>query len=862
MRKGCVNKLLEYQVDSLSKKIKHYLITQMGKVAEEANDIEFYRAFSYAVREEIMMNWAACYKTYYKKGCKTLYYLSLEYLPGRLLQNNLINIHGMDLIKGVLHSFGRHIKVLLQCEPEPALGNGGLGRLASCFMDSLATHRYPSIGYGLRYQYGMFKQVLCDGGQQEIPDSWLLNENPWEFRRDFIKTSVKFGGRLQVTPQGSLTPSYHVLGAEEVRTIPYDIPVIGYSEKDDFHVGTVRLWTSRESPNNFKLRKFNEGDLTDAAENMTLTDVLYPNDHHEIGKRIRLKQEFLLVSASLQDIFRRYFKNNLNLENFSDHVVIQINDTHPALAIAEMMRLLLEIYHIEWGQAWDITRSVFNYTNHTILHEALEQWDKALLADLLPRQFAIIEKLNFDFLSKIRKQFPEDEDKIRRMSIIQDGKVRMAHLSILGSSKVNGVARLHTEILKESLFRDFYDVYPEKFLAITNGVTPRRWLLSCNRPLADLISDKIGRKWVTHFEEIKKLREFADDTSFLKRLLEIKAQNKKFLLSQLSEIAPSRDKGGLSHDNHCEFDPHSLFDMQVKRIHEYKRQLLMALHAIILYHELKQNPNSRTVSRTLIFAGKAAAGYRLAKNIIRLIHCIGKKVNHDKTIKNKLKILYVENYNVSKAELIIPAADLSEQISTAGMEASGTGNMKLAINGALTIGTRDGANIEMEEEVGQDYWPFAFGASVEEIAQLKKENHYSPQEICAHNPQIAQALNSLIDGEFTENDEEKTACFEIYQSLTQEFQGHHPDRYFVLKDLLPYYETQKKVEQLYSKPMEWAKVVVQNIAGMGKFSSDRAVGDYVNLIWKLDTCPLDPAILEQIRDQYKEHDKCRIFPEK
>lgn len=836
----------------MTRKIKHYLITQMGKFASEASDIEFYRAFSFAVREEIMINWSAAYKTYYKKGCKTLYYLSMEYLPGRLFQNNLINIHGLDLIKGVLHNFDRHLKTLLRCEPEPALGNGGLGRLAACFMDSLATQKRPVIGYGLRYQYGMFEQVIKEGKQFEIPDSWLLNENPWEFRRDFIKTSVNFGGKLQPLSSNGTYPQFSVEGSENVRAIPYDYPVIGYSEKDDFHVGTLRLWTSRESPNNFKLRRFNEGDLTEAAENMTLTDVLYPNEHHEIGKRIRLKQEFLLVSASLQDIFRRFFKTNNDLSTLPDRIAIQINDTHPALGIAEMMRLLLEEYEIEWEKAWDLTRSVFNYTNHTILQEALEEWDRSLLHDLLPKQMMIIEKINYDFLTQARAQFPGEEERIRRLSIIEGERVKMANLSIVGSSKVNGVAKLHTEILKKDLFKDFYEMWPEKFLAITNGVTQRRWLLSCNLPLANLISKTIGSKWITDFTQIGKIKSYANDQAFLTELIAIKKQNKEFLLSQLGETGLEIVPEGLS--------PDAIFDMQIKRVHEYKRQLMMVLHAIMLYHEIKSGKGEKRVPRILFFSGKAASGYKMAKSIIRLIHLVAKKINHDEKIGEKLKILFIPNYNVSKAELLIPAADLSEQISTAGMEASGTGNMKFAINGALTIGTRDGANIEMEEEIGPENWPFSFGSSIEEIERLKKDQTYSPTEVCSHNPFIAQALNSLIDGEFAESEEERAALSYIYQSLMHDFEGHRPDRYFILQDLSSYYETQKKVEQLYLQPMKWARMCTLNLGGMGRFSSDQVINEYVEHVWHVSPCPIDPSILHEIREQFKEHDKCRIFP--
>lgn len=851
--------LLEQQAVSLIHKIKHYLITTMGRVAEEANMQEFYYAFSNALREEIMINWTATALSQKKQDCRKLYYLSMEYLPGRIFGNNVTNLNAQPLVKLVMQKLNRSHEELFSCESDPSLGNGGLGRLASCFLDSLATHHYPAQAYGLRYQYGIFEQELWDGVQIERPDCWLLYENPWELRHDFQACPVKFAGRTSSVTNSHGEEVLELFGHDEIRALPYDLPIIGYSSHLPFSVATLRLWSTKESPRNFQLQRYNAGQLDQASENTTLTDVLYPADNHETGKRIRLKQEFLLISASLQDIIREYRQHHSDFSSFADKIRIQINDTHPTLIIAELMRLLNKNYDLPWDKAWELTQTCISYTNHTILSEALEEWSQNQLRFLLPRQNQVIEKINERFCNSLRVKFPGDENKVRRMSIIENGKVRMAHLAIQGSHHTNGVAALHTEILKKTVFKDFYELSPEKFINVTNGVTQRRWLLHCNPLLADYITKRIGSSWITDFTSIKNLANYASDTQSQKEFLEIKRENKRRLINFLAKESPLRDYNGQVIKKPQKIDVTSLFDVQIKRFHEYKRQLMNALHLIMLYQELVENPGARKVKRTAIFGGKAAAGYQAAKNIIRLIHCIGRKVNEDPTIQGALKIIFVENYNVSRAEMIIPAADLSEQISTAGMEASGTGNMKLAINGALTIGTNDGANIEMRQDIHDQWWPFAFGCSSEEITQLKITKTYSPWNIYSEFPKIARALDALRDRTFALYDSEHQIFTEIYYSILEGTLETPADRYFILKDLLSYSQAQEKAEALYATPFQWAEYALHNIAGMGKFSTDESIKHYANEIWHIKPCLIDPKILESVREEYSEHDKCRIL---
>jgi glycogen phosphorylase len=850
---------LDKLAESLVHKIRHYLIATMGRIAEEASTEEFYRAFSYAFREEIMINWAATAKTFVEKDVRMLYYLSMEYLPGRIFGNNISSLHAQEFVQRVARKMNRNLNQVLCYEPDPGLGNGGLGRLASCFLDSLATQQYPAQGYGLRYQYGTFAQELWDGVQVERPDCWLLNANPWEFRRDQRAMNVKFCGRTEVVKNSYKEDVLELHDYEEVRALSYDIPIVGYNAGHDYSVISLRLWSTKESPKNFGMQRFNAGQLGPAAENTTLTDVLYPNDNHDIGKRIRLKQEFLLVSASLQDIIRHYLATHDDFSLFADKVRIQINDTHPALAIAELMRLFTREHDLPWDKALEITQQSVNYTNHTIMREALEQWNQNRMRHLLPRQYDVIDKLNMEFCRSIRKKFPDEEDRVRRMSIIEDGQVRMAHLAIYGSTKVNGVARLHSDIIKKSIFKDFLDMWPEKFTNVTNGVTQRRWLLHCNPSLANFISERIGKEWITDFSQISKLAAFAQDKQSQQEFSKIKEENKQRLIDHLKTTGKIRDYHGKPIEDGPVLSLDALFDVQVKRIHEYKRQLLNVLHAIMIYQELLDDPESRKIKRTIFIGGKAAAGYEIAKKIIRLIHCMARRINNDKRIKDKLKIVFLENYNVSSAEVIIPAAELSQQISMAGMEASGTGNMKLSINGALTIGTEDGANIEMREGTTDKWWPFSFGSLAEEIEEKQRTQSYDPWNILSEHPKIARAVEALRDQTFSKYDAEHHAFLEIYASLVDGVCGSSADKYFLLQDLPSYYDTQKEVEDLYCDTSKWAEYAIQNVAGMGSFSSDVSIDTYAKNIWGLKRCPPDPSVLEKVREDYTQYDKCYIL---
>lgn len=850
---------LDVLAEMLMLKTSHYLITMMGQTADEANIDEFYRALCYAMREETMINWLATARTNQKFDARQLFYLSMEYLPGRLFTNNIINTNSLDVVRMVMHKMNRSFTDVMFREEDPGLGNGGLGRLASCFLDSLATHHYPSRAYGLRYQYGTFEQQLWDGIQMEAPDCWLIRENPWEFRKDLRKLKVRFCGIAQSDTNIHGDAIEELYDAEEVFALPYDFPIIGYSKDQKFSTVTLRLWTTNESPRNFQLQRYHAGRLDQAAENTTLTDVLYPSDYHDVGKRVRLKQEFLLVSASLQDIIRHYLENHENFRAFADKVRIQINDTHPAMAVAELMRLLTKQYDLPWKRAFEITEAVMGYTNHTILSEALEVWDVQLYKYLLPRQYTIIERLNHDLCGAIRKKYPNDEGRVRRMSIIENGKIHMSHLAIYGSHKVNGVAALHTDIVKKSVFKDFYEFTPEKFVNVTNGVTQRRWLLECNQDLAKFVTRRIGDEWITDFTQIKRIAEYAADPDSQRELMEIKLKNKERFANYILRKGKTHDVHGQPVIDPPIINPNTLFDVQIKRIHEYKRQLMNALHILMLYFEMRDNPDHGRVSRTCIFSGKAAASYATAKNIILFINCIARKINSDPDVRDFLKVVFVENYNVTAAEVIIPATDLSEQISTAGMEASGTGNMKLTINGALTIGTDDGANVEMREHVSDEWWPFKFGLSSDEVEALRATGHYRSWEICAENEKIKRAVDSLRDGSLAINDIEERALNSLYHGLIDGEFGHSPDRFYVLKDLEDFYQTQKRVEELYRKPKIWAEYVLHNIAGMGSFSSDTSIKNYAEKIWEIEPLPIDEEILTRVREEYSKHDKCRIY---
>lgn len=828
------------QADKILARIKLFMLTQNGRRSEEATIQEFYTALCTVLREEAIMNWAAALDTFHTKKIRTVNFLSMEYLPGRLLANHISNVHSEELVKAALAKANLSYADLVGFEPDQGLGNGGLGRLAACFLDSLATLHYPARAYGLRYQYGIFEQEIWAGDQVERPDCWLLNQNPWESRRDIYAVNVHFSGKLVQAQNKHGDEVYLLEGPEEVRALPFDTPIVGYASNPDFTVLTLRLWSTKESPRNFQLQRYNAGFLGQAAENTNLTDVLYPNDNTELGKRVRLKQEFLLAAASLQDILRRHVHSYGDLSEFADKVRIQINDAHPAWLIVEMMRTLTKNYDFSWEQAWATCQECCSYTNHTILREALEEWNERRLEELLPRQYKIIQRLNQQFCDKVRSSYPNDEAKVQRMSILEHGQARMAHLAIVGCHTVNGVAKLHTDILKRDLFPDFASFYPNKFIPITNGITQRRWLVAANPLLAQFISERIGSEWICDFKQIKKLASFAQDEASQQAFLAIKQKNKEKLIDFLNKENPLRDLNGKIIPQAISLTPAALFDMQIKRFHEYKRQLLNALHLIMLYQELKQNPASRSIHRVSLFAGKAAPGYNRAKQILHLITCLARTINHDPDMHGRLSVLFVENYNVSKAEILIPAADLSEQLSTAGWEASGTGNMKLAINGALTIGTEDGANIEMRQSIGDPAWPFRFGKTAEENKGL-----YKSWDIYLAHPNIQHAVNALKEGHFAQSASETELFDQIYHYLIED------DTYRVLQDLPDYYKTQKKVEELFLTPLAWAETAMYNIAGMGPFSADEAIRIYAETVWNVTPCPTDPAILQTIQKECK-----------
>ncbi len=834
----------------LIQKIRHYLIANMGKLLKDATLEEFYQAFSHSLREEIMINWTATMKTMEQKRARTAYYISMEYLPGRLMDNNITNIGALDVVKRVLEITTHNFHELMISEPDPGLGNGGLGRLASCYLDSLAAGSFPAFGYGLRYQYGIFEQEMWNGYQVERPDRWLLNQNPWEFRRDSFSAHVHYAGRPVPAVNSHGDEVLLLEDFEDVRALPYDIPIIGYpNNSHDFSVITLRLWSTKESPRNFELQSFNAGQLDQASENTSLSDVLYPNDNHDTGKRIRLKQEFLLVSASLQDIIRRHLHVYQTMDEFADKTRIQLNDTHPSLVIPELIRILTKDHDYSFDKAWETVQETCNYTNHTVLKEALEEWNEQRVHYLLPRQFHLLQKLNQRFCDQIRQKFPGDDERLARMSFLDGGQIKMANLLIYSCRRVNGVAALHTNILKNTIFPDFFEMYPEKFINVTNGVTQRRWLLHANPELAEFITKHIDQGWIKNFEEIKKLADIASDAKNQEEFLAIKKKNKERLIDFLHHENPVRDPKGRIVEHYPSLDPDALFDIQIKRIHEYKRQLLNLLHVLVLYQELKENPESRKIKRQVILGGKAAPGYQIAKNIIQFAYILARQINNDPDVNQKLRLAFIENYNVSAAQIIIPAADLSEQISTAGMEASGTGNMKLSINGALTIGTDDGANIEMRECVTDKWWPFCFGATSEENAELKKSRSYQPAEY-AKNLKLKKALEALRDGSLTIDDSEKESLTTLHNSLLTGHNSSLPDKYFVLKDFEAYYEAQKRVEELYSTPNKWAEYALHNIAGMGNFSSDTSIKNYAANIWEIESCPIDKELLEKVREEY------------
>ena len=788
------------------------------RTMDEATPAQVFQAVSYAVKDVIIDEWIASQKTYAKEDAKTVYYLSMEFLMGRALGNNIINIMAKDEIREVLEEMGFDLNVIEDQEPDPALGNGGLGRLAACFLDSLATLGYPAYGCGIRYHYGMFKQKIENGFQIEVPDEWLKDGNPFEVRRSEYATEVKFGGYVRVERTENGHEKFVQEGYQSVMAVPYDLPIVGYGNNV---VNTLRIWDAQPI-NTFSLESFDKGDYHKAVEQenlaKTICDVLYPNDNHYAGKELRLKQQYFFISASVQRAVAKYMEKHDDVRKFYEKNVFQLNDTHPTVAVAELMRILLDEYELSWDEAWEVTTKTCAYTNHTIMAEALEKWPIELFSRLLPRIYQIVEEINRRFQNQIRQMYPNNQQKIAKMSIIYDGQVRMAHMAIAGSFSVNGVAKLHTEILKHQELKDFYEMMPEKFNNKTNGITQRRFLLHGNPLLADWVTSKIGNEWITDLSSISKLKLYVDDEKCQHEFMNIKYQNKLRLAKYIKEY------------NGIDVDPRSIFDVQVKRLHEYKRQLMNILHVMYLYNQLKENPNLDIVPRTFIFGAKAAAGYKIAKLTIKLINSVADVINNDKSINNKLKVVFIEDYRVSNAEIIFAAADVSEQISTASKEASGTGNMKFMLNGALTIGTMDGANVEIVEEVGEEN-AFIFGTSSDEIIELENNRSYDPMQYFNNDQDIRQVLMQLINGYFSPYDTELFR--DIYNSLLNTQSSSRADMYFILKDFQMYAEAQRKVDKAYRDQEWWARAAMLNVACSGKFSSDRTIEEYVKDIWHL-----------------------------
>lgn len=808
-----------FKKEAFKKSVKDNVKFLYRKTIEEATQEQIFQAVSYSVKDVIIDNWLATQKAYDEQDPKIVYYMSMEFLMGRALGNNLINLCAYGEVKEALEELGFDLNCIEDQEPDPALGNGGLGRLAACFLDSLATLNYAAYGCGIRYHYGMFKQKIQNGYQIEVPDNWLKNGYPFELRRPEYAKEVHFGGyvRVEYDPEKGGNKFIHE-GYQAVKAIPYDMPITGY---DNDVVNTLRIWDA-EPIVDFELDSFDKGDYKKAVEQENLArnivEVLYPNDNHYAGKELRLKQQYFFVSASLQAAIAKYKKKHDDIHKLYEKVTFQMNDTHPTVAVAELMRILMDEEGLGWDEAWEVTRKSVAYTNHTIMSEALEKWPIELFSRLLPRVYQIIEEINRRFILEIQAKYPGNYEKIKKMAIIYDGQVKMAHLAIAAGYSVNGVARLHTEILKNQELKDFYEMMPEKFNNKTNGITQRRFLLHANPLLADWITEHIGPDWITDLPQLKKLAVYADDEKALQEFMNIKFKNKERLAKYILE-----HKG-------VEVDPHSIFDVQVKRLHEYKRQLLNILHVIYLYNQIKMHPEMEFYPRTFIFGAKASAGYATAKKIIKLINSVADVVNNDASINGKIKVVFIENYRVSNAEWIFAAADVSEQISTASKEASGTGNMKFMLNGAPTLGTMDGANVEIVEEVGAEN-AFIFGLSSDEVINYENNGGYDPNVIYNTDEEIRQVLMQLINGTFSSD----TELFrDLYDSLLKTKNTDRPDRYFILADFRSYADAQKRVEAAYRDEKGWAKKALLNTACSGKFTSDRTIQEYVDDIWHLD----------------------------
>lgn len=815
---------MKFDAEKFRENLSARLRRQYGKDISQANSHDLFDAVSASVQELIIPAWMATRHEYEKKPTKQLYYLSAEFLMGRALSNNLINLGIKEEVKKVLKDMNINFNLIEDEEPDAGLGNGGLGRLAACFLDSLATLDYPGHGYGIRYEYGMFEQRIENGYQVEYPDNWLKHRDPWEIKRSDLAVTVKFGGEIKYgkTPDGQ--DRFYVENAEEVTATPYDMPIVGF---DTNTVNTLRLWQA-SSPNGFDLQLFNDMRYNEAvvrqnsAENVSR--VLYPNDNGPTGKALRLKQQYFFSSASLQDLVHHFVADyGTDFSRFPDFHVIQLNDTHPVVAIPELMRIFMDEYGLGWNAAWEIVQKTFAYTNHTILAEALEKWDIAIFQSLLPRIYQIVEEINRRLMIELRAKYPNDYKKQNHMSIIHDGKVYMAWLAIHACFSVNGVAELHTELLKNQELKDWYDLYPKKFNNKTNGITQRRWLLNANPELAEFITKRIGHGWEKDLTKLKGLEKFADDDASLEELIEIKRHNKEALVDYLK------------HKQNEFLDPDSIFDVQVKRLHEYKRQLLNVLHIMYLYNRIIEDPSYNAPNRTFIFGAKAASGYRRAKAIIKLINTVAERVNNDRRIGGKLRVVFIENYRVSVAEKIFPAADVSEQISTAGKEASGTSNMKFMVNGALTLGTLDGANIEIFEEAGKENG-FVFGLTTPEIQKMEEEHSYNPQQYLERNPRLEKVVEQLVDGTY---DPTRQIFKEIHDSLVYGVEGQRPDVYYVLADFDKYCKAQEELAKAYTDKKGWARKALINIANAGKFSSDRTIEDYVRDIWHLKKIEVD-----------------------
>ena len=798
--------------------VKYNVRTLFRKEIEEATEQQIFQAVGYAVKDAIMDAWIATQKEYEKSDPKIVYYMSMEFLMGRALGNNLINLTFYDEVKEALEEIGLDLNTIEDQEPDAALGNGGLGRLAACFLDSLATLGYAAYGCGIRYRYGMFKQQIVDGYQVEVPDMWLKNGNPFELRRPEYAKTVKFGGYVRVENRNGRN-MFIQEGYQSVLAVPVDLPIVGYGNNV---INTLRIWDA-EAINSFELDRFDKGEYEKAVEQenlaRNLVEVLYPNDNHMAGKELRLKQQYFFVSASVQEAIAKYKKKHSDIRKFYEKATFQLNDTHPTVAVAELMRILMDEEGLEWDEAWDVTTKTCAYTNHTIMAEALEKWPIELFSRLLPRIYQIVEEINRIFVNQIQEQYPGNYEKVKKMAIIMDGQVKMAHLAIVAGYSVNGVARLHTEILKKQELKDFYEMMPQKFNNKTNGITQRRFLLHGNPLLAKWVTAHVGDEWITDLPKIKELTLYVDDEKAQHEFMNIKYQNKVRLAKYIKE------------HNNIDVDPRSIFDVQVKRLHEYKRQLMNILHVMYLYNQIKEHPDMDFYPRTFIFGAKAAAGYMRAKLTIKLINSVADVINNDASINGKLKVVFIEDYRVSNAEWIFAAADVSEQISTASKEASGTGNMKFMLNGAVTLGTMDGANVEIVEEVGEEN-AFIFGMSAEEVIALENQGGYDPSQLFNTDQDIRHVLMQLINGEYSPNDPERFR--ELYNALLVDGGYNRPDPYFILKDFRSYAEAQKRVEAAYRDEKGWARMAMLNVAHAGKFTSDRTIQEYVDDIWKLD----------------------------